>query len=48
MAEVAKIGAEKLDCLPVGQSGCRLLSKEHFVEPAGKKDKSRVRSSVVT
>jgi hypothetical protein len=45
---MAKVGAKKLDGLSVSQSGCRLLSKEHFVEPAGKKDKSRVRSSVVT
>jgi hypothetical protein len=39
MSKMAEVGAEKLDGLPVGQSGCRLLSKEHFVEPAGKKDK---------
>jgi hypothetical protein len=49
MMEVMEVGfQQRLDNLAILQGGCRLLSKLHFVEPAGKKDKSRVSSSVVT
>ena len=47
MSEMGEIGTEELDCLSVVESGCRLLIKLQAVKPTGKKDKSRVSSSVV-
>jgi hypothetical protein len=46
--EIMELCTEKLDGLGFRQGCCRLLIKLHCVEPAGKKDKSRVSRSVVT
>jgi hypothetical protein len=48
MPELIKVSTEKLEYLALGQGCCRLLSKLHYVETVGKKDKSRDSRSVIT